>query len=133
MTLLLQSIPTIVEAIEKTTLDKVLTMTFQNQYRHILIETAHGLKYWCTAKGDWFNKFGEFFRLGASLGESINQECLEKAIVEGVSTILFAHGADIYAISPLEYKMFAERFKTQRQTESGEVTVSVPQTLLRKL
>lgn len=133
MTSTLNSIPLAVETIERLTLDKVSLIQFQNQHRHILIETERGLKFWMTFKGDWFLSFGKFFNLGASLGESINAEILEKVIVLNVSTILFIHGADIYAISPQEYKNYAEKFKTSRQTESGEVTMSVPQTLLRKI
>lgn len=133
---IIDSIPLAIETIERTTLDKVSLIQFQNNHRHILIETERGLKYWVLYKNDFLNQFGMMFNL-SGVGESINKDILEKAIFINISTLLFIHNigtvAEVYAISPNEVKLFAELNNTIRETASKEITYSIPVSFLRKI
>lgn len=125
-------IPIAIELIEKKTQDKVKDVEPVNMERQFLITTDKNMKYLLVYKRNFFMSFGRIFSM-RGIGESLNEEIVEYAISKGIHELLFVyHDGMVYAISPQEFKDYATSHKTIRQTASGELTMSVVLSILKR-
>jgi hypothetical protein len=125
-------IPIAIELIEKRTQDKVKDVEPVNMERQFLITTDKNMKYLLVYKRNFFMSFGRIFSM-RGIGESLNEEIVEYAISKGIHELLFVYkDGMVYAISPQEFKDYATNHKTIRQTASGELTMSIVLSILRR-
>lgn len=90
-----------------------------NKGRHLLIQSmdVNTPNVYAIYKRDFFRTFNDYFPNFvkenphlAGLGESINKDYLEIAIIRGVDFIYFVHPDEtIYAIHPMQIKKFCEK------------------------
>ena len=122
-------------------------LTVFNRGRHCLFSPPvnSGLpKYYVLFKKSFFLSFSDLFPEFSVVGESINEEFLDLAVLSGVDYLLFVYDdGKVYSVSPLAVKRFCEQYnlirfqdKTSRVVKGGvrvsirEKTYSFPVTLL---
>ena len=119
------------EMIEIKTQDKVIDIYPINNERHFVFKTESGLKYQMIFKREFFNSFGKIFNK-KGVGESVNKEYVDYALNKGIHNFIFIHEKHMYLCNVREFHDWAISNKTIRETASGEVTMSIPVTLLRR-
>lgn len=133
ITTIREAIPKAIECINKAHQnDSVAQVLPFNKHRHYLLITHGGLKYWLLYKRAFFNSFGKIFDY-KGVGESINVEWVARAIEKDICAFVFVYQKGyVYIVPPNEFRDFGRRNQTIRTTKSGEKTVSVPVSFLRR-
>lgn len=128
------------EVIEKNCQDKIVECRPLNQYRHWLIRTAKGMRYYMLFKRELFhtfsNQFPDAVREGTQ-GESINKEWLILALRMNVEGLIFVHKRKtmpfaVNYVGGKEFWTWAKNSSTIRETKSHETTMSIPQEMLKR-
>jgi hypothetical protein len=90
-------------------------------------------QFYCLFKRKFFFKFGEIFgKKGA--GESINRDILDKILLFSFDNILIIYpNRRIYCCDPKSWINYVTNNNTTRTTKDGEVTTSIPLSLLTRL
>ena len=125
-------IPFVQEAIERATKDKITSITSCNSKRHYIFVTEKGTSYQMMFKSEFFNSFGKIFHK-VGIGESVNKDWVEFALRGKVDYFLFVHSHTIYICPVFDFYDYATTNKTIRTTSDGEITMSVPITMLKRL
>ena len=119
------------DMIELKTQDTVVDIYAINNERHFVFVTEKGMKYQMIFKRGFFNSFGKIFNK-KGVGESVNKEYVDYAMNKGIHNFIFIHDSHMYLSNVKEFHDWAISNKTIRETASGETTLSVPVTLLRR-
>lgn len=129
-----QAINPVVEQINKNLQnDRVIKIYSVNKGRHKMLRTDGDLGYHLIFKRKPFMSFGKIFDDFDGMGESINKSVVEEAVKKNVDNFVIVYGdGKVYVINPTEFKDFAEKNDTIRETSTGEVTMSVPINMLRR-
>lgn len=115
------------EAIRPETIDMVVK---PSNIHHRLVKTRNKKKYYLLKKNLPFLKAGEVFEDSSGMRETINLSDLQYCIKIGVDRICFIYpDRKIYWINPLYFEDWGD----VRETESNEITCSVPLKYLRRL
>lgn len=129
-----EAVPYVAKKINKRlqadTISKVYSI---NQGLHKILRTHKDQAYHLIYKRKPFMSFGKIFDNFKGVGESVNKEVVKEAVKKDVDNFVFCYGSGkVYVCNPVEFKNFAEKNDTIRETSSGETTYSVPIRLLRR-
>lgn len=120
-------IPIVQSIIEAKTQDRVVKIYPIANERHFIFGTEKKMEYYLVFKRNFFMSFGRIFGM-SGIGESLNEEAVAYAMVQGIHNFIFAYeDGKIYTISVKEFHDYAVSHDTIRKTDkTGEKTYSVP-------